>query len=118
MSVMEKLQNMGGIILGIALLFLVLSVGMIFVYGTTWLASYVQPIVDTLNQYSLGIAICVIFPLSYFRKMRSICMDWHFNLSHHHGFESLARFSSFCPHILGKHWCIYWSSSWWHNNHP
>jgi hypothetical protein len=74
MSIKEKLQNMGGIILGLVLAFLMLSVGMIFVYGTTWLASYVQPIVDTLNQYSLGIAICVLFPLSYFRKMRSICM--------------------------------------------
>lgn len=74
MTIMEKLQNMGGIILGLAIVVLLLSVGMIFVYGTTWLASYVQPIADTLNQYSLVIAFCILFPLSYFKKMRSFCM--------------------------------------------
>jgi hypothetical protein len=66
----EKLKNAGSYAFGLAVILAVLALPFVFIKGAMWASEFILPPLINVGWVVLAITICVLLPLSIFKRLR------------------------------------------------
>ena len=70
---LDSLKTAGGLIVGIALMVLLSGIGMAFMYGIVWIASWLYPLVQILASLGTTLLFLMLLPSAIFKGSRNFC---------------------------------------------